>query len=63
MGYVPYVGFATHHRATVRTRLCLYKNKNKKSCHTAKTHMIVVNTTIPYCRNSESTISNNIMKY
>jgi hypothetical protein len=24
MGYVPYVGFATHHRATVMTRLCLF---------------------------------------
>jgi hypothetical protein len=30
MGYVLYVGFATHHRVTVRTRLCLYKKKKKK---------------------------------
>jgi hypothetical protein len=30
MGYVPYVGFVTHHRATVRTCLCLYKKKKKK---------------------------------
>jgi len=35
MGYIPYVGFATHQRATVRTRLCLYKIKikNKKGHH------------------------------
>jgi hypothetical protein len=36
MGYVPYVGFATHCRAIVRTHLCLYiyiyiyKKKRKK---------------------------------
>jgi hypothetical protein len=30
MGYVSYVGFATHRYAIVRTRLCLYKKKKKK---------------------------------
>jgi hypothetical protein len=30
MGYMPYVGFTTHRRATVRTRLCLYKKKKEK---------------------------------
>jgi hypothetical protein len=30
MGYIPYVGFATHRRATVRTCLCLYPKKKKK---------------------------------
>jgi hypothetical protein len=30
MGHVPYVGFATYRRATVRTCLCLYKKKKKK---------------------------------
>jgi hypothetical protein len=25
IGYVPYVGFATYHRATVMIHLCLYK--------------------------------------
>jgi len=31
MGYVPYVGFATHRRATVRTRLYLYIKKKGPS--------------------------------
>jgi len=30
MGYMPYVGFTTHRRATVRTCLCLYKKKKKE---------------------------------
>jgi len=32
MGYIPYVGFATHRRATVRTRFtfCIKKKKKKK---------------------------------
>jgi len=30
MRYVSYVDFATHRRATVMTRLCLYKKKLKK---------------------------------
>jgi hypothetical protein len=33
MGYIPYVGFATHRRATVRTHLCLYIKKKKGSSH------------------------------
>jgi hypothetical protein len=44
MGYVPYVGFATHRRATVRIHLhfkrlmfkqmiCIKKKKKKKGCH------------------------------
>jgi hypothetical protein len=33
VGYVPYVVFATHRRATVRIRLCLYIYK-KKGHHT-----------------------------
>jgi hypothetical protein len=31
IGYIPYVGVATHYRATVRTRLCLCKKKKKKT--------------------------------
>jgi len=41
MGYVSYVGFATHRYAIVRTRLCLYKKKKKKkheSSHKVATH-------------------------
>jgi hypothetical protein len=37
MGYIPYVGFATHRRATVRTCLCLYPKKKKKK----GTHIII----------------------
>jgi hypothetical protein len=33
MGYILYVGFATHRRATVRTRLCLTKKKRKTDRH------------------------------
>jgi hypothetical protein len=31
IGYIPYVGFATHCRATVRTLFCLKKKKKKKT--------------------------------
>jgi hypothetical protein len=38
MGYVLYVGFATHCRATVRTHLCLYKKKTGRYiCKVSKT--------------------------
>jgi hypothetical protein len=30
MGHVPYVGFATYHRATVRIRFTFYNQKKKK---------------------------------